>query len=185
MGKEPAMADSNDNTNWRDGLTAEQQAMVEKVLRASHEEYTGKPWSGPNAYTEGGLRAMLAGLRAVGVIPPAKVKTRGEVVAEKLLYLDVAGTTFFIRGSSGTGYGLFQVKPQGCTHEERLVQGRESIAGAIDAERDAAIEEAAEIVKAYEGNPCYLNEIRALKSNPREHLRDDVAQPHEPAAPTL
>lgn len=152
---------------WSDGLTGEQIATVERAAKALWEATANHlpDWERAPVLSRGAyLASALAALRASGhpSFPPPKVPSRGEAVAERMLYL--CSATFFLRDDSGNGLGMFQVQPQSCTHEERLCQGRKVIADAIDAERAAALDLAAKLVTDDYGSRVELAKaILALK----------------------
>jgi hypothetical protein len=188
------MSDSNDNTNWRANLTAEQQAMVLKAAIAGYEN----PWdSGPHSWKscqgkDHYCADTLASLRAVGAIPPAKVKTRGEEAAAEYVQqgssLDGKEQYLVI---TRHGYGTRVFKGPVAQFDLWRDCVRQRVAAIIDAERAAAFEEAASIVRQADLLPTTSAEVfrirtaKLLDAKSREHLRDDVAQPHEPAAPSL
>jgi hypothetical protein len=193
------MPDSNDNTNWRDGLTAEQVSMVEKATAASFDRMalafdTVGGWEKLSPYQKDkNAVCILDGLRAAGIIPPAKVKTRGEVVASRMVPEPVQGSNeVFILHAANERPPLLLFQGQGFSGSADLV--RKYIAEAVDAECDRAIRSERErcirvITEVHRRNNwadyCLRLEVKALDGESREHLRDDVTQPHEPAAPSL
>jgi hypothetical protein len=190
------MPDSNDNTKWREDLTADQQATVLKAARAAweamlliepaHSRWESSSVDGINKH----CTTVLASLRAVGVIPPARVKTRGEVVASRMVPEPVQGSNeVFILHAANERPPLLLFQGQGFSGSADLV--RKYIAEAVDAECDRAIRGERErcirvITEVHRRNNwadyCLRLEVNALDGEPREHLRDDVAQPHEPTA---
>jgi hypothetical protein len=183
------MPDSNDNTNWRENLTAAQQETVLRTIAATYnaswQKYGDRPgWDNlPPEVKDAHARCQLVGLRAAGVIPPAKAKMRGEVVASRMVPEPVQGSNeVFILHAANERPPLLLFQGQGFSGSADLV--RKYIAEAVDGECNAVLEKAASDVAVITGDDSLLpRTLRALKSNPREHLRDDVAKPHEPAAP--
>lgn len=187
------------DNDWKNGLTPEQVATVEKATQAWHESRPHSHlWFGIREDTRSAWCAQqLVALRAVGVIPPAKVKTRGEVAAAEYVQegssLDKPNEKYLVIARNGYGTRVYPgPNAQFNLWRTGLLA---KLANIIDAERDAeraaAFEEAAKIAEEYRPGAHGLivsdrisHAIRVRAAQPREHLRDDVAEPNPSAAPT-
>lgn len=157
---------------WRDGLTPEQVALVEKAAEVACEVPTRNTAGGKWAFATDDYREIkcveaLAVLRTAcpEKFPPVKVKTRGEAVAEARI------GTF---GDNVRLYGTPNVVVNGPgalskTNLRDLL--RENYASIIDAERDAARRETFEEVAAKLESSGMLNSTCAA-SNVRKWAKE-------------